>query len=1278
MIKEWSFQEVDDITSICLPSLFILKIYTVKWIEATDLERWASEIDSQKKLPRLIRRLVLATHPQVLSIAFPAGNSVQLGGYDGILSINGEHEFLPDGNSVWELGTNKDIKGKADDDFDKRSNDDLGQDKETSTFCFVTLRSWTQKEKWVNAKRKQNIWKDVIVYDADDLELWLDQSPSVSAWLSIEIGKYPDLGIQTMEDFWEEWSFTDELEISPQLVTARRGDFATNKIHQYLQQASSLLILQADAPEEAIAFLVGTALLWEEVQQEYFFSKSLIISSEEIFRSVSRSRSPLIIVCKFDNYDILQKAVRDGHHIILPVGLEYVEHGQRNVISLPRLDRVKFRAAMLELGISSWKTELWSRQSARSLTILRRILGFSKNIPIWGKPESFEDILPALFVDRWDESLSGDKEVLLALSNNNSYENYTLKLSRWLRSSDSPVYKIGNKWRLASQLDAWIYLGRYLGDTQLERFKQVLLKTIKKIHPKFQASTTGFYSQDSYSTEIKEGLCRSLVLIAVKGDALGIKVNYQLENWADQIVFGLLGENSYEGWASMSNVLPLLAEASPSQFLQAVEQSLQSESKPILKLFRKSSQTFYGDNYYFGLLWALEVLAWIPTYLGRVVQLLLDLIDAPLEEKGQTRAINTLREMLRPWNPQTSAPLKARLEVFEQIKEKYPDKAWVLFLSLLPNSFELSHPNRSPEWRDIPEIEPSKLPTFELVQNYEKISEHLLALARQDEKRLAVLASKFDLISEQVRKNAIAEISSMEQPSYDIWKAISRLVEEYRLFKSAKWKMGEEILQELEILAEKVKPASFAEKALYHFEDRWNSKFYGDDWSALSSEEIANLVRNERVQVVKEVYEEGGLEGISYLLIHAKESYLLGQITAFIIEDAVLDEYISSFLCSQAVNERHFLFGLIKNRSGRVDGEAWVTASIKKLKEKKVNHHLIGLFCTGCHQYFSVLVFLGEYPAIEETYWTNTRPIIHNRSTEEQEFILKKLKKYGRFGRALHLIAGNTDDLSTALIIELLEAAAKEADRSNANFQISQIFTKLDERYDLALSKMLELEWSYASTLLASYRGRKTKVIYEEISRNPAFYVDMLKLIYKEERASEGQSIESTEEENKRSRIPGYGFKILYNWKLIPGISQDGILDESYLLKWVKEARKLAIACKRRYHCDQNIGRVLAHYSERHEDWPSLAICQILETDEVGTMRNEFRVGVWNRHGFSSRGLFDGGEREYKMADFYRRHSLRIAATYPKTSGLLEQLAKNYERSAKEEDHTAEWDELNF
>src|ERR1700683_2266807 len=91
------------------------------------------------------------------------------------------------------------ITAKADRDYKKRKKNPLEYSAAKCTFIFVTTHRWTQKDKWVASKKAENVWKDVIAYDAVNLEEWLRDAPAVGWWLAVESENMPSDGILSVE-----------------------------------------------------------------------------------------------------------------------------------------------------------------------------------------------------------------------------------------------------------------------------------------------------------------------------------------------------------------------------------------------------------------------------------------------------------------------------------------------------------------------------------------------------------------------------------------------------------------------------------------------------------------------------------------------------------------------------------------------------------------------------------------------------------------------------------------------------------------------------------------------------------------------------------------------------------------------------------------------------------------------------------------------------------------------------------------------------------------------
>src|SRR5664280_1325802 len=104
---------------------------------ADQIDRWANYLPAESELPRLVRRLIRRTaKPSRLDA--PAGSSVRAPGWDLVAEVREGNDWVPTGNSFWEMGTDRDPRRKAQDDYKKRTAETPEAIRKGSTFVFVT------------------------------------------------------------------------------------------------------------------------------------------------------------------------------------------------------------------------------------------------------------------------------------------------------------------------------------------------------------------------------------------------------------------------------------------------------------------------------------------------------------------------------------------------------------------------------------------------------------------------------------------------------------------------------------------------------------------------------------------------------------------------------------------------------------------------------------------------------------------------------------------------------------------------------------------------------------------------------------------------------------------------------------------------------------------------------------------------------------------------------------------------------------------------------------
>lgn len=315
--------------------------------DATDLTLWANRRDAQATLPQLIRRLVHATAKHVLRAGFRSGEGVQLGGWDGLVVAEEGGAFVPDGMSVWEMGVTRDVKGKADEDYEKRSKNPEGVIPADSAFVFVTPRRWAAKDEWVASRQAEGAWREVRAYDADDLEEWLELAPAVHVWLSTRLGKKPE-GADDLETYWEDWSATTEPRTPPEFVLAGR-DEVEKKVHEWLRGTTPTLALRAESRDEALAiFAAAIGRLPSEEAAEHL-SRAVLVRDSGAMNSLVMSEEPLILIPVLDSPEAVTKATRSGHRVVLTLGPSDAEAA--DAVKVPRVSRGDATKVLMSLGI---------------------------------------------------------------------------------------------------------------------------------------------------------------------------------------------------------------------------------------------------------------------------------------------------------------------------------------------------------------------------------------------------------------------------------------------------------------------------------------------------------------------------------------------------------------------------------------------------------------------------------------------------------------------------------------------------------------------------------------------------------------------------------------------------------------------------------------------------------------------------------------------------------------------------------------------------------------
>jgi hypothetical protein len=260
--------------------------------------------------------------------------------------------------------------------------------------------------------------------------------------------------------------------------------------------------------------------------------------------------------------------------------------------------------------------------------------------------------------------------------------------------------------------------------------------------------------------------------------------------------------------------------------------------------------------------------------------------------------------------------------------------------------------------------------------------------------------------------------------------------------------------------------------------------------------------------------------------------------------------------------------------------------------------------------------------------------------------------------------------LPAALVFAVLEGAIQalgEGQQMNQMFgyHVAQLTQELEKAEGLDEVRLARLEWAYLPLL--NRHDRRPTILHRELKRNPAFFSEVLSLIY---RAEGEERRDLTAEEHARWRV---AHQLLDSWNSVPGAENGPELDPVALREWVAEARRLTAVSGRGPIGEHEIGKMLTHApAGPGGESPHPAVREIVETVASEEMERGFEIAVYNSRGVVTKDPSAGGDQERALADHYEQVATAVSTKSPRTAALLRRIAASYRRDAAREDTDAD------
>jgi excisionase family DNA binding protein len=1242
-----------------------------EFVDAAYLDTWAITRDAQALLPGVVRRLIAGT-AGVIGLSMRAGDGVGDAGWDGLIEDSPGSPWVPVGSSAWELGTGGDPARKAQAEYTKRTAEPLGVDPGVTTFVFVTPRRWPRARDWERERRDEKTWKHIRVIDGDDLQGWLESQPAVHLWLSERLGLRPR-DVQTLEDWWAQFSAKTRPQLPRELLLAGRQHSATQLRAAATSKAPTAIYVRGGSREEAAAFVAAVLFSAEERG-----GPAMVGLTPQGWERLTMGSEAAVLIPDFDDPNIAP-AVGRGHLVVVPLQERGSVQGL-NVIELGTLERTEARDTLVEkAGLPFREADRLAGLARRSLAAFMRdpaLASAPRSSPAWARGNHARLLGRLTLVGEWSPSDRDHDAIAEAVGRD--WEAVEDELVSWHTSSDPPFVLAGDRWQVTSADGAWSLLHDAVQAGDIQRICNVAAAVLSETDPLLDlvpderslASVRGI--RPIYSGTIRAGLAQGLALLGafnepLPGGAAG-------RDYADATVRELLRRANHDPsarlWASLSPQLQLLAEAAPEEFLNGVEAGLVG-NQPVLALMftdHEKTEAFGSTSPHTGLLWALELLCWSPEF-SRAAGALARLAEVDPGGRSGNRPIGSLRSVFLPWIPQTAASLESRIRVLDRLRSDHSDVAWDLELAIMPAGHDFSTYTPRPRFRGW-DTNDERPPLHEWLAAITEITSRAIEDAGTNPIRWTALLQHIGDLPDAQRDAVIAGLDSVSPLAMEsagrsrLWETMIEFIERHRQFPDARWALADAPLARLEDIVGRLAPGDLVTRHVRLFD--WHPHLAGIDPADYEGHQIA--LTELRAEAVRGILEASGMRGIERLALESKMPEEVGSQLAGVSRDREFPRVRE--LLGQPDSSGRLADGWVARMAHDAEPGWWLrmAAEMPGWPEETQVAFLRGLGAPTPR----LLEFLNQLDGnVQEKYWRTTRPFAIDRSVLAT--VVDKLLVHDRPWAAIDVLATSrhraSDDglpkqpMVDAVVAALKAAVANPGDRpqaASAGYEVGQLLDYLD-RQAVQEDTVAELEWSFFRLLEYT---REPRALYARLARNPEFFVELISVLY---RPKNGPS--ERESDDTATAVASNAWSVLTHWREPPGLTSERKIDSQQLRGWVRRARLLLMDADRADVGDHHIGQLLSGAPPGTDGIrPAEEVRELIEDLASTAIETGFVIGVLNSRGITSRGMYDGGTQEWGIAKEYRNSAAEIIDQWPRTGRLLNELAADFERTARRED----------
>ena len=664
-----------------------------------------------------------------------------------------------------------------------------------------------------------------------------------------------------------------------------------------------------------------------------------------------------------------------------------------------------------------------------------------------------------------------------------------------------------------------------------------------------------------------------------------------------------------------------------------------------IQFLQEKESVITTTEYGYQLSWVIANLAMHERYFSNAMTALLQL--AQIRESF----LDSLVGIVLPWYPQTHASLDVRVGVFIGLAEENPELTWKALMKLMPNATTTCSPITKPNYLKVKDF-PEKVSMKDYIEASVGYINIAIDMIGSNVYRMCDMIQVIDDVSEDIQRKILDSISEQAQiltikQTELLWNCVKDFTHRHRKYSDSKWSLSEERLRQVDEFALALLPDCEHAFLLRMFRKDQYTLIDGTE----SFFEKEQCLKKQQTELAEHKYIAEGITGLISLSAEIENKILLGICTAVFIKDNDIKYVISHSNC---IKEDQFLNGIISG----IDFNR-VQYIIESFSDTIKAQIISKLALTDK----SVQYVLKLERNAQNIFWETTEVWgFTDNSIQIAEKAIRELNNVHRTDKSIpiiyYYIENRSREIEPSLMIDTLYLNVQVADENSHNiFYIQNIIKWLQEQ-KIDKDAMLSIEWKYLA-ILRSSEGFPPVYIWNELSSNPHFYIDVLRMMY-----GKDDNWKGTKEE--KSIMKQQCFSLMFSWKQTPGMDINGVFRANVLKQWmdvvIEESEKYEIT-----DVALNYFGKAAFYAPTDEDgfFINKTVAKYLQND-----KSEHALFGYYTESFNSRGVYSvdpTGKTEFSIEMEYRdKAKAAEACGMIRFASTLRSIADTYHEEGEE------------